>query len=69
MLFYEIGYSTSGESTSILRTFYKFEAKLIILNYTPDSQVHGANMRPILGRQDPGVPHVGPMDVIWDIDV
>ena len=29
---------------------------------TPDSKVHGANMEPIWGRQDPGGPHVGPMD-------
>ena len=27
----------------------------------PDSNVHGANMEPIWGRQDPGGPHVGPM--------
>ena len=32
----------------------------------PDSKVHGANMRPIWGRQDPGGPHVGPMNLdIW----
>ena len=34
---------------------------------TPDSKVHGANMGPIWGRQDPGGPHVGPMNLaIWD---
>ena len=34
----------------------------------PDSKVHGANMGPILGRQDPGRPHVGPMNfAIWDM--
>ena len=33
---------------------------------TPDSKVHGANMGPIWGRQDPGGPHVGPMNfAIW----
>ena len=33
----------------------------------PDSKVHGANMGPIWDRQDPGGPHVGPMDLaIWD---
>ena len=33
----------------------------------PDNKVHGANMGPIWGRQDPGGPHVGPMDLaIWD---
>ena len=32
----------------------------------PDSKVHGANIGPIWGRQDPGGPHVGPMDfAIW----
>ena len=32
----------------------------------PDSKVHGANMRPIWGRQDPGGPHVCPRNiVIW----
>ena len=33
----------------------------------PDSKVHGADMGPIWGRQDPGGPHVGPMNfAIWD---
>ena len=32
----------------------------------PDNKVHGANLGPIWGRQDPGGPHVGPMNfVIW----
>ena len=29
----------------------------------PDSKVHGANMGPTWGRQDPGGPHVGPMSL------
>ena len=34
----------------------------------PDNKVHGANMGPIWGRQDPGGPHVGPMNfAIWVI--
>ena len=34
----------------------------------PDSKVHGANMGLIWGRQDPGGPHVGPMNfAIWVI--
>ena len=34
-----------------------------------DSKVHGANMGPIWGRQDPGGPHVGPMNlIIWGIN-
>ena len=28
----------------------------------PESKVHGANMGPIWGRQDPGGPHVGPVN-------
>ena len=33
----------------------------------PYSKVHGANMGPIWGRQDPDGPHVGPMNfAIWD---
>ena len=32
----------------------------------PDRKVHGANMGPIWDRQDPGEPHVGPMNfAIW----
>ena len=34
----------------------------------PDSKVHGANMSPIWGQQDPDGPHVGPMNfAIWVI--
>ena len=35
---------------------------------SPDGKVHGANMGPIWGWQDPGRPHVGPMNLaIWVI--
>ena len=41
---------------------------LAITENIPDSKVHGANMGPIWGRQDPGGPHVGPMNfAIWDV--
>ena len=33
------------------------------LSNLPDSKVHGANMGPIWGRQDPGGLHVGPMNL------
>ena len=34
----------------------------------PDSKVHGAIMGPIWGRQDPGGPHVVPMNfAIWGL--
>ena len=32
--------------------------------HIPDSKVHGANMGPIWGRQDPGGPHVGPWTLL-----
>ena len=41
---------------------------LYSMEYIPDSKVHGASMGPIWGRQDPGGPHVGPMNfAIWDV--
>ena len=33
-----------------------------VFGINPDNKVHGANMEPIWGRQDPGGPHVGPMN-------
>ena len=36
----------------------------------PDSKVHGANVGPIWGRQDPDGSHVGPMNfAIWEYPV
>ena len=32
------------------------------LSHNPDSKVHGANVGPIWDRQDPGGPHVGPVN-------
>ena len=33
----------------------------------PDNKVHGANMGPMWGQQDPGGPHVAPMNfAIWE---
>ena len=41
---------------------------LLLHGNSPDSKVHGANMGPIWGQQDPGGPHVGPMNlVIWEV--
>ena len=41
-----------------------------MLVIVPDSKVHEANMGPIWDRQDPGGPHVGPMNfTIWGIIV
>ena len=33
-----------------------------LLHCYPDNKVHGANMGPIWASQDPGEPHVGPMN-------
>ena len=42
-----------------------FILHLLLLTY-PGSKVHGANMGSIWGRQDPGGPHIGPMNfAIW----
>ena len=42
--------------------------QFIAVGNTPDSKVHGTNMGPIWGRQDPGGPDVGPMNfAIWDV--
>ena len=38
----------------------------IELTTIPDSKVRGDNMRPTWGRQDPGEPHVGHVNLaIW----
>ena len=43
-----------------------WDCRQYVLDKFPDSKVHGANMGPILSRQDPGGPHVGPMNfAIW----
>ena len=47
-----------GVSYERMLYFYRFQH--------PDSKVHGANMGPISGPQDPGRSHVGPMNfAIW----
>ena len=46
----------------------RFDPMLSIANIFPDNKVHGANMGPIWGRQDPDGPHVGPMNLaVWVI--
>ena len=54
-----IAYPWYGMNTPGIQTSYSD------LNKTkdyPDNKAHGANMEPIWGRQDPGGPHVGPMN-------
>ena len=40
------------------------ENAAMLLIYFPDCKVHGANMGPIWGQQNPGGPHVGPMTLL-----
>ena len=35
-----------------------------LVDAAPDGMVHGDNMGPIWGRQDPGGPNVGPMNFV-----
>ena len=47
-------------------SYWFFWMYILFFNSLPDSKVHGANMGPIWGQQDPGGPHVGPMNLaIW----
>ena len=40
------------------------------LHHVPDSKANGANMGPGWGRQDPGGPHVGPVNfAIWGVTI
>ena len=39
------------------------DCRLIVVMTVPDSKVHGACMGLSWGRQDPGGPHVGPMNL------
>ena len=50
-----------------LSTIGSDESRWVMVHlHKPDSKVHGANMGPIWGRQDPGGPNVGPMNLaIW----
>ena len=43
------------------------QSKWLVNGTNPESKVHGTNMGPIWGRQDPDGPHVGPMNfAIWE---
>ena len=42
-------------------------AGTVMTKFSSDSKVHGANIGPSWGRQDPAGPHVGPMNfAIWE---
>ena len=59
-----------NQTTNIRRYIISRVTKALACHHTfhfkPDNKVHRANIEPIWGRQDPGGPHVGPMNfVIW----
>ena len=54
--------STSGTRIWKPRVVMMPALSSLRVSYT-DSKVHGANMGPIWGRQDPGGPRVGPMNL------
>ena len=56
----------SFEGLSILQPSPVSDSIYHVATKNTDSKAHGANMGPIWDRQDPGGPHVGPMNfVIW----
>ena len=65
LLFVAILFKPQNECGSQLKVRRGAEHRWAVIIYTlllPISKVHGANMGPIWGRQDPGGPHVGPMN-------
>ena len=50
----------------VFGSYHKFDWSSNHTEAHPDNKVHGVNMGPIWGRQDPDGPHVGPMNfAIW----
>ena len=55
-----------GSCNSSTKSWQKSDSDCGEKSNYPDNKVHGANIRSIWGRQDPGEPHVGPMNLaIW----
>ena len=59
--------TSAGTVITIFGSYTHTHTHIYICIYMyPDSEVHGANMGPIWGQQDPGGPHVGSMNLaIW----
>ena len=61
-------WKTVGASVVLKRLLWRHcnDYADFLLKHSPHSKVRGANMRPTWGRQDPGGPHGGPINlVIW----
>ena len=53
-------------SLSAHRVVLSHQIAVVLRTNIPDSKVHGVNMGPLWGRQDPCGPHVSPMNfAIW----
>ena len=69
---FELHSATPMQFTSVSWYESKYIELLIydkVASPVPDSKVHGANMGPIWGLQDPGGPHVGLMNLaLWDVN-
>ena len=53
---------------SSLLTYGTIHLPCMMIKRIPDNKVYGASMGPTRGQQDPGGPHVSPMNLaIWDI--
>ena len=53
----------SGREKRKQKEMILYFGKMNPTHTSPDSKVHGAYMGPTWGRQDPGGPHVGPMNL------
>ena len=77
-LWYFVSYKT-GSGAGLLSQFCPFHCSQFfsitkitsyLLNIIPDCKVYGANMGPTWGWQDPGGPHVGPINLaISDVHI
>ena len=61
-----ISAGSSGGTIRINNQIYVLHVWLAMISEDPDIKVDGDNMGPTWGRQDPGGPHVGPINIaIW----
>ena len=66
-LIYKVTWTSLTEKNTLFILYLVTYPVRLFLHNTPDSKVHGSNMGPIWGRQDPGGPHDGPMNLaIWE---
>ena len=63
---WDVGTPNYNLHDSTFSYYHQLHISMTYCSLVPDSKVHGANMGPTWGRQDPGGPHVGHMNLaIW----